>query len=185
MEAYDPATDTWSPKTFMNAGLLAMNGRLYAFNNDPYSPYPQGVLIYNPANDTWSPWIPMPSGGFGPMAAVTLSGKSFAYGNGVGTFLKFDPSVANKPPTAIANGPYAGTVGQSVQFSAQGSFDPEGAWNGTWTFGDGTSYTGTFGNFASQNPTHTYSAAGTYPVTFTVTDWNGVTATASTTASIQ
>jgi PKD repeat protein len=41
-----------------------------------------------------------------------------------------------------------------------------------WTFGDGTSAT-------AQNPSHTYTSAGSYSVSLTVTDANGVKATAN------
>ena len=56
---------------------------------------------------------------------------------------------------------------------------------GTWAFGDGTSFTGIFGNYPSHNVTHAYSSTGSYAVTFTVTDLGGLTSTATTTATIQ
>ncbi len=86
--------------------------------------------------------------------------------------------VGNLPPSADANGPYSGTVGVAVQFDGSGSSDPEGgALSYAWDFGDGNSGFGV-------SPTHTYSAAGTYNVTLTVTDNAGATDSDMTTATI-
>jgi PKD repeat protein len=62
--------------------------------------------------------------------------------------------------------------GTSCSFDASGSGDPDG---GTlvgydWTFGDGES-----GAVSSATTVHEYAAAGTYPVTLTVTDDEGAT----------
>ena len=82
------------------------------------------------------------------------------------------------PPVAVANGPYSGTVGQAVTFSAAGSSSPRNQpLTYAWNFGDGTTGTGA-------SPTHTYTAAKAYPVTLTVTDTSGLSGTASTTATI-
>jgi len=84
----------------------------------------------------------------------------------------------NTPPTANANGPYAGTTGVAVSFSSAGSSDPDGQIVAyAWDFGDaGTS------NLA--NPSHSYAAAGTYTVSLTVTDNEGASDTNMTTAVI-
>jgi PKD repeat protein len=84
----------------------------------------------------------------------------------------------NRPPSAEANGPYAGTVGTPVGFTANGSADPDGSVASyAWSFGDG-------GNAATATPTHSYAAAGSYTVRVTVTDNGGATATDSATATI-
>ncbi len=64
--------------------------------------------------------------------------------------------------TAIANGPYSGTVNVPIVFtgSASGGNSP---YSYSWNFGDG-------GSSNLQNPTHAYSNAGTYTATLTVTD---------------
>jgi VCBS repeat-containing protein len=84
----------------------------------------------------------------------------------------------NDPPVADPNGPYAGSAGVPVSFDGSGSSDVDGtiaAYH--WNFGDSTTGTGV-------SPTHTYAAAGTYTVSLTVTDNDGATDMATTTANI-
>ncbi len=84
----------------------------------------------------------------------------------------------NTPPTANANGPYAGTTGVAVNFSSAGSSDPDGnIVSYAWDFGDS-------GTSSSANPAHTYAAAGTYTVRLTVTDNAGDSGSDTTTAVI-
>ena len=86
---------------------------------------------------------------------------------------------ANIPPVAVANGPYSGTTGVAVNFMSAGSSDPDGTIDAyAWEFGDG-------GTSSVPNPSHTYTAAGSYTVTLTVTDNNGATASDTTAASVQ
>ena len=75
------------------------------------------------------------------------------------------PPAANTAPTAAFT---ATESGLSVTFDAGGSSDGDGSVAGyAWDFGDGqTSSTG-------PTVTHAYAAAGTYPVTLTVTDDDG------------
>lgn len=81
-------------------------------------------------------------------------------------------------PTANPGGPYTGNVGTALTFDGSASMDPDGT-IGTyaWDFGDGTTGTGPM-------PTKTYTAAGAYDVTLTVTDDSGTTGMAATTATI-
>lgn len=86
--------------------------------------------------------------------------------------------IGNQAPIANANGPYNGTVGNPVQFSSNGSSDPDGTITAyDWDFGDGTTETGA-------NPVHTYTTAGSYNITLTVTDDNGARDSNSTSATI-
>ena len=89
-----------------------------------------------------------------------------------------NPPPANVPPTANANGPYSGTVGNNVNFSSAGSNDSDGTITAfSWDFGDGSTSN-------NANPSHAYAAAGTYNVTLTVTDNDGASDSDATTATI-
>ena len=83
------------------------------------------------------------------------------------------------PPTANINGPYSGALNANIVFSSQGSSDPEGSTlSYSWNFGDGSALS------TSANPTHSYSAEGSYTVTLTVTDPAGNTGAGNSTATI-
>lgn len=78
----------------------------------------------------------------------------------------------NQAPTANAGGPYTGNVNQVITFSSAGSTDPDGdPLTFSWAFSDSTTATGA-------SPTKSFSAAGNYSVTLTVSDGRGGTATA-------
>ena len=83
-----------------------------------------------------------------------------------------------QPPVANTGGPYSGTTGTAIAFSAAGSSDPQSSpLSYAWTFGDGTTGTGI-------SPTHTYATANIYTVGLTVTNGLGLNATASTQAVV-
>ncbi|UCC86494.1 MAG: PKD domain-containing protein [Anaerolineales bacterium] len=76
---------------------------------------------------------------------------------------------ANQSPTAVISGPASGLVGDTLSFSASGSYDNDGSIEGyAWNFGDGTTSN-------QAEPSHTYNQAGSYQVTLTVTDNGGLT----------
>ncbi len=82
------------------------------------------------------------------------------------------------PPVANPNGPYRGVEGEQIQFSSSGSYDPDGGELAyLWDFGDGTTS-------SEPNPVHAYTTNGTFIVTLTVTDDEGVSALATTHAYI-
>lgn len=77
-------------------------------------------------------------------------------------------TATNLPPIVDTGGPYAGTVGQPVQFDASNTVDPDGdPLIYLWNFGDDTPPP-----FPSQSPlaSHTFAEAGTYIVQLAVTD---------------
>ncbi|GAA2335676.1 discoidin domain-containing protein [Dactylosporangium salmoneum] len=85
----------------------------------------------------------------------------------------------NRAPTAVVSA--SRTSGQpplAVSFSSAGSSDPEGgALTYSWAFGDGATST-------QANPSHTYTANGSYTARLTVTDPAGNTGTASTLVTV-
>jgi PKD repeat protein len=95
---------------------------------------------------------------------VDANGDAFAatHGRGVWELASTDesPTASFTPPSGVEASP--------VSFSGSGA-DPDGSIvSYSWTFDDG-------GSSTSQNPSHTYAAAGTYTVRLTVTDSNGQT----------
>ena len=84
----------------------------------------------------------------------------------------------NRPPVAVAGGPYTGQEGGAVTLNGAGSSDPEeGALTYQWDFGDGTTGSG-------PTVSHSWAQDGSYTVTLTVTDPIGLSSTATATASI-
>ncbi|HOC77199.1 MAG TPA: PKD domain-containing protein [Methanofastidiosum sp.] len=77
----------------------------------------------------------------------------------------------NNPPQANAGANKTSKVGQSISFNGSGSSDSDGSIiSYAWDFGDGDS---SIGSVVS----HTYSAAGAYTASLTVTDNDGATDT--------
>jgi len=83
------------------------------------------------------------------------------------TILPLEPPL--ELPVAEANGPYYGFTNESINFSSNGSYDPDGnITNYTWYFGDNhISYL--------ENPTHSYSEPREYHVILTVRDNDNLT----------
>jgi len=90
------------------------------------------------------------------------------------TLLVLPAGTTNTPPVAAASGtPTSGIVPLVVNFSSNGSNDPDGSIAGySWNFGDGTAIS------TSASPSHTYSTTGTFTAILTVTDNRGATNTA-------
>ena len=84
----------------------------------------------------------------------------------------------NEPPTANAGPGQEARVREQLRFDGSNSSDPEGGLNWTWNFGDGMVGEGA-------RPFHNYSAPGNYSVTLTVTDSEGLNATATTWVEVQ
>jgi PKD repeat protein len=110
---------------------------------------------------------PVTGNSYGGLTATADSASAKAV---TWTILLAGASVSNQPPTARLS-----TNCQNLACSMTGdtSSDPEGPIASyAWNFGDG-------GSSAVANPNHTYASAGTYTVSLTVTDGNGVSDTAT------
>ena len=78
----------------------------------------------------------------------------------------------NEAPVAVASASAgSGTAPLTVNFTGDASSDAEGAVSYVWDFGTGDTST-------SANPDYTFTGAGTYEVSLTVTDEEGLTDTA-------
>jgi hypothetical protein len=83
------------------------------------------------------------------------------------------------PPIANPGGPYTAGTGVTLQLNGGGSSDPDGVVVAyEWSFGDGGAGSGV-------SPTHVYAVAGSYTVSLTVTDNDGLTHTATTTVLVE
>jgi PKD repeat protein len=86
---------------------------------------------------------------------------------------------ASELPVADPDGPYIGRLGTPVSFDGTGSSDPDGTIaTYEWDFGDKTPIV------SGPTPSHTYEVPWQYPVTLTVTDNSGESASTTTTATI-
>lgn len=101
-----------------------------------------------------------PSGSLAPVdGSIDWRGRALFIGPG---------APANQPPTAAFT---ASCAGMTCAVDASGSADPDGSVASyAWRFGDGATASGV-------TASHTYGSEGTYPVTLTVTDDRGATAT--------
>jgi PKD repeat protein len=117
-------------------------------------------------------------GGGGPRSHI--SNVSGAGGSGIVIvrYIVGSGGATNQAPTVTASGmPTSGTAPLAVNFTATGADVDGDTLTYAWTFSDS-------GTAATQNPSHTYAAAGIYPATVTVSDGKGGTASASVTITV-
>jgi PKD repeat protein len=111
------------------------------------------------------------------LSDVALSGSAFSATlppKSVTLFVVPGGGVANAPPVAAASAtPSSGIAPLAVAFDGSASHDSDGTVvSYGWAFGDG-------GTGSGANVGHTYSAAGNYTATLTVTDDRGATGKAT------
>ena len=110
---------------------------------------------------------------FGPDGALYVLDYGTGANNAALWRIEYIGGTNRNPVAKAAGAPTSGQSPLTVTFSSAGSTDPEG---GTltyrWTFGDG-------GTSTAANPSHTYTANGSYAATLTVTDPQGLTGSAN------
>ncbi|MFJ4911584.1 PQQ-dependent sugar dehydrogenase [Streptomyces sp. NPDC088726] len=110
---------------------------------------------------------------FGPDGALYVLDYGTGSGNQALYRVEYLAGSNRSPVAKAAADRTSGPTPLDVAFSADGSADPEGgAISYAWDFGDGATST-------EANPQHTYTTAGTFNPTLTVTDPEGLTGTAS------
>ncbi|HYJ33753.1 MAG TPA: putative Ig domain-containing protein [Candidatus Binatia bacterium] len=137
---------------------------------------PSGATFTDNGDNTGTfSWTP----GFNQAGSYTVTFQGSDGNGGTGTAnTVVTVTDVNRAPTADAGGPYSGVINVAISFDGSGSSDPDGdTLTYAWDFGDGSTGTGV-------NPSHAYTAGGTYTVTLTVTDTGLLTGTATTTATI-
>jgi PKD repeat protein len=117
---------------------------------------------------------PVPAGTVGGQTATVATASSRATMLTV-VLRKAEAAAPNQAPTALISSSCAALT---CSFDGSGSTDSDGSVASyAWTFGDGQTS-------AEAAPSHTYAAAGDYPVTLTVTDDAGAANTASATVTV-
>jgi hypothetical protein len=120
-----------------------------------------------------------PNGNIAPPGYYMLFALTTAGVPSIATFVHVAASAPNQAPTATITSPASNVTinaGQSVSFAGTGS-DPDGTIAAyAWSFPGGTPASSSVANPGSV----TYSAAGTYTASFTVTDNGGLTSPAVT-----
>jgi autotransporter-associated beta strand protein len=166
-------------------GLCAMHGNAAEWTLSTYAPYPYSDTDgRNRAVFTAAEWLNLKKvvrGGscLDREKRATASFRTAMYawerGYNVGFRVVADAAVAPAIPTAaFSASPTNGLADLAVNFDGCASSDPDGAlWQFEWSFGDGTAAVGT------NRLSHTYSVAGTYTATLTVTDGDGFTGSTS------
>jgi len=113
----------------------------------------------------------------GALYYVDLGYSDVTHTGGLSKIRRIRYSQSNQAPVAVSSAnPTSGPTPLTVNFSSEGSLDPEGQpLTYAWTFGDGSTS-------SEANPAHTYTQPGQYTARLSVSD--GVNTTLSTPLSI-
>jgi PKD repeat protein len=139
-------------------------------------PLEVSAFLDDPAFD-WAQPMDMEFGPDGSLYVLDY-GTGFFGGDANSALYRVDYVHGGRRPIAEASADRTSTSGNTltVQFSSEGSRDPDGdEITYSWDFGDGSPAS------AEPNPSHTYTAVGTYRARLTVTDATERTGTADVT----
>ncbi|MEU5023569.1 carbohydrate-binding protein [Streptomyces milbemycinicus] len=189
--------DAGSPPEFGTGSESPMGGDVYRYdpNLDSSVKFPQSLDGHYFATEYGRKWIKAitvngdgPPGSiedfpwtgtqiidsdFGPDGALYVLDYGTGGGNQALYRIEYVGGSNRNPVAEAAADKTSGQAPLAVRFSSAGSSDPEGgALTYSWDFGDGSTST-------AANPSHTYTANGTYRPTLTVRDPQGLTGTAS------
>jgi N-acetylneuraminic acid mutarotase len=122
VEAYDPATDSWTTRAPMLTArdalsVTVINDTLYAIGGYDGVAYLPTVELYDPATDHWTTKAPMPTAR-AIATALALDGKLYVAGGYTGittqTVESYDPAADNWTTKSPMPGSRAGHVGGVV-----------------------------------------------------------------------
>lgn len=115
VEAWDPETDTWTPRAPMPVGVegmgaaLGADGRIYVVGGTQTYPNPKAerlVQVYDPATDRWSEGPPLRTERQGHAVVATRDGRIWAIG-GTNAHAVFHPRMIVGGPAGEHGGPLA------------------------------------------------------------------------------
>ena len=134
------------------------------------------INITDPSTGTYT-YTPLPSA-YGTDSFTFQVNDGITDSNVAQVLITINP--VNTSPVAIIQVTQSDTTPYQVSYSGSTSYDPDGSIvSYTWNFGDGATYTA-----ASSEVDHTYSIAGVYTVSLTVSDNENSTAQDITTITI-
>jgi len=102
VEAYDPASNTWTtlahmPNAVVDAASVAMNGRLYVFGGNNGTNDVATVQVYDPHRNKWTTALPSLPTPLSSSSAVVVYGLAFVEGGDNGStanqYSAFGPSI--------------------------------------------------------------------------------------------
>jgi PKD repeat protein len=140
-----------------------------------YDPFPNKNNIWNATTTMPAVTVTFNLSAYGPNALCVTLTVTNSFGLKNSTEEQHLEVVDPVPKAFFTFGPSPSTVGENVTFYATASYDEDGEIvSYTWDFGDGT-------NSSETAPVtiHTYWSSGTYTVSLTVTDDDGLNATTS------
>jgi parallel beta-helix repeat protein len=115
-------------------------------------------------------------------SANFASAQATTQGSNGGDLPPPPPPSENQAPTAEANGPYTGTVNQTIMLSAAGSSDDVGIVGYRWDWTNDGTWDTTW--ITTVTTTHMYAKAGSYTVRLQVQDFAGLNDTDTATVTI-